>query len=88
MKKATEWWCYLHSEYPLKPHHLKPDPKPEAKQPKPGPKLWDKAIDYNPKYQNGSLHIRKGWAGQSPPPTRSEITHILGINHQNRDFCR
>ncbi|WP_296773758.1 hypothetical protein [Varibaculum sp.] len=69
MKKAAEWWYYLHSEHPLKPHqliqphHLKPGPKPEPKQPKPGPKLWDRAIDYDPKYQDGSLHIRKGWAG-------------------------
>ena len=22
------------------------------------------AIDYNPAYQDGSLHIRKGWAGR------------------------
>ena len=69
MKKAAQWWCYLHSEHPLKPgqliqpHHLKPGPKPGAKQPRPGPKLWDSAIDYDPKYQDGSLHIRKGWAG-------------------------
>ena len=69
MKKAAQWWCYQHSEHPLKPgqliqpHHLKPGPKPEPKQPKPDPKLWDSAIDYNPKYQDGSLHIRKGWAG-------------------------
>ena len=37
MKKAAQWWCYLHSEHPLKPgqliqpHHLKPGPKPEPK---------------------------------------------------------
>ncbi|WP_296773172.1 hypothetical protein, partial [Varibaculum sp.] len=60
---------YLNSENPLKPHqliqthHIKPGHKPEPKQPKPGPKLWDRAIDYDPKYQDGSLHIRKGWAG-------------------------
>ena len=27
-----------------------------------GPASYDTAIDYNPTYQDGSLHIRRSWA--------------------------
>ena len=38
-----------------------PKPQPAANNPI-GPTGYDTAIDHDPAYQDGSLHIRKGWA--------------------------
>ena len=71
MKKAIQWLLNQKSIDPANPikyltnqhKHLdqeklaQPMPHPTA------PPQYDNAIDYNPKYQDGSLHIRKGWTG-------------------------
>lgn len=71
MKTAVEWLLNQKSIDPADPvkyltnqhKHLnqeklvQPMPHPTA------PPQYDNAIDYNPAYQDGSLHIRKGWAG-------------------------
>lgn len=71
MRRAVEWWCYLHSENPLQPHeltqskHLNPQPKPEIKEPKPGPAEWDIGIDLTRTDYHPDISIRKGWADHS-----------------------
>ena len=71
MRRAVEWWCYLHSENPTKPHqlirpeHLKPQPKPPIKEPKPGPVKWDNGVDLIHADYHPDVSIRKGWAGRS-----------------------
>ena len=72
MKTAVEWLLNQKSIDPADPitwltHHRhntsQPKPQPTANNPI-GPTGYDTAIDYNPAYQDGSLHIRKGWAGR------------------------
>lgn len=71
MKTAIEWGLNQKSIDPINPikyltnqrKHLGQE-KPGRTQPNPtAPPQYDNAIDYNPAYQDGSLHIRKGWAG-------------------------
>jgi len=71
MKTAIEWGSNQKSIDPINPikyltnqrKHLDKE-KPGRTQPNPtGPPQYDNAIDYNPAYQDGSLHIRKGRAG-------------------------
>ena len=71
MKQAIQWLINQKSIDPANPikyltnqhKHLgqeklaQPMPHPTA------PPQYDNAIDYNPKYQDESLHIRKGWTG-------------------------
>ena len=74
MKQAIQWLINQKSIDPTNPikhltnqhKHLNQEKlaqtQPNPPDP-PDPPLYDNAIDYNPKYQDGSLHIRKGWAG-------------------------
>ena len=71
MKTAVEWLLNQKSIDPADPitwlakhrHNTsQQQPRPAANDPI-GPAVYDTAIDYNPAYQDGSLHIRKGWAG-------------------------
>ena len=71
MKKAIQWLINQKSTDPANPikyltnQHKHLDQEKLA-QPMPhptNPPQYDNAIDYNPKYQDGSLHIRKGWTG-------------------------
>lgn len=71
MKTAIEWGLNQKSIDPADPitwltHHRhntsQQKPHPTANDPI-GPTGYDTAIDHNPAYQDGSLHIRKGWAG-------------------------
>lgn len=71
MKQAIQWLINQKSTDPANPikyltnQHKHQHPEKLARtQPDPtAPPQYDSAIDYNPKYQDGSLHIRKGWAG-------------------------
>ncbi|MDK7173803.1 hypothetical protein QP426_09105 [Pauljensenia sp. UMB1235] len=72
MKTAVEWLLNQKSIDPADPitwltHHRhntsQQPPHPATNNPI-GPTGYDTAIDYNPAYQDGSLHIRKGWAGR------------------------
>ena len=72
MRTATEWFLNTKSIDPANPTgHLtscytpKPANKPDHQPDQLGPAEYDTAIDYNTAYQDGSLHIRKGWAGHS-----------------------
>lgn len=71
MKQAIQWLLNQKSIDPANPikhlsnQHKHVDHKKisRTKTNLPAPPQYDKAIDYDPKYQDGSLHIRKGWAG-------------------------
>ena len=71
MKKAIQWLINQKSTDPTNPaKHLANQHKHLSQEkltrttPNPTlPPQYHTAIDYNPKYQDGSLHIRKGWAG-------------------------
>ena len=72
MKTAVEWLLNQKSIDPADPitwlakhHHntSQQQPPPAANDPI-GPTSYDTAINYNPAYQDGSLHIRKGWNRQ------------------------
>lgn len=66
MKRAVEWWCYLHSPYPLKPHklvkphHLKPIPPAPTPQADVFPAYYDTGIDLIKHEWHQDLSIRKG----------------------------
>ena len=66
MRRAVEWWCYLHSGNPVTPHllikpeHLNPQAKPQTREPKPGPALWDVGIDLTQTDYHPDISIRKG----------------------------
>ena len=66
MRRAVEWWCYLHSGNPviphllIKPEHLNPQAKPQTREPKPGPALWDVGIDLTQTDYHPDISIRKG----------------------------
>lgn len=71
MKTAVEWLLNQKSIDPTDPitwlakhrHNTSQQkPRPAANDPI-SPPQYDTAINYNPAYQDGSLHIRKGWAG-------------------------
>ena len=71
MKKAIQWLLNQKSIDPANPikyltnQHKHLDQEKLA-QPIPhptNPPQYDNAIDYNPKHQDESLHIRKGWTG-------------------------
>ena len=71
MKTAVEWGLNHKSIDPAIPttwlaknrHNTsQQQPHPATNDPI-GPAIYDNAINYNPAYQDGSLHIRKGWAG-------------------------
>ena len=70
MKTGVEWLLNQNSIDPADPlawlnghrHDTNgPKPKPSALE-HIGPASYDTAIDYDTAYQDGSLHIRKGWA--------------------------
>ena len=71
MEKAIQWVVNQKSKDPADPakylvnkHKHLDQEKSVRTQPSPtAPPQYDNAIDYDPKYQDGSLHIRKGWAG-------------------------
>lgn len=71
MKTAVEWLLNQKSIDPADPitwlthhrHNTSQQPPHPATNDPIGPTGCDTAIDYNPAYQDGSLHIRKGWAG-------------------------
>ncbi|NMX02309.1 hypothetical protein HHJ75_11665 [Mobiluncus mulieris] len=66
MRRAVQWWCYQHSENPviphllIKPEHLNPQAKPQTREPKPGPALWDTGIDLTQTDYHPDISIRKG----------------------------
>ena len=72
MKTAVEWLLNQKSIDPADPitwlthhrHNTSQQPPHPATTDPIGPTGYDTAIDYNPAYQDGSLHIRKGWAGR------------------------
>ena len=72
MKTAIEWGLNQKSIDPADPitwltkhHHNTSQQQPHPATNAPiGPALYDTAINYNPAYQDGSLHIRKGWNRQ------------------------
>ncbi|WP_162272386.1 hypothetical protein [Schaalia radingae] len=69
----------------LTSHYQPPSHKPlTTRADNPGtPARYDTTIDYNTNYQNGSLHIKKGWAGHSTPrDTPTPYTHF-GHSPQN-----
>ena len=71
MKKAIQWLINQKSIDPTDPvkylttqhKHLDQEKLSHTQPNLPAPPEYDTAIDYNPAYQDGSLHIRKGWAG-------------------------
>lgn len=71
MKKAIQWLINQKSTDPTNPakylttqhKHLDKEKLSQTQPNPPAPPQYDTAIDYNPAYQDGSLHIRKGWAG-------------------------
>ncbi len=68
MKTAIEWGLNQKSIDPADPitwltkhhHNTSQQQPPPATNAPIGPALYDTAINYNPAYQDGSLHIRKG----------------------------
>lgn len=69
MRTAIEWLLNQKSIDPNHPvsyltSHYQPPRKPARKHIEEPitPSRYDTAIDYNTRYQHGSLHIRKGWA--------------------------
>jgi len=72
MKTAVEWLLNQKSIDPADPitwlakhHHNTSQQQPRSAANDPiRPPQYDTAINYNPAYQDGSLHIRKGWNRQ------------------------
>ncbi len=72
MKTAVKWLLNQKSIDPADPvawltthRHNTDQAKPKPSSPGPaGPADYDTAIDYDTSFQDGSLHIRKGWAGR------------------------
>ena len=85
MRTAVQWFLNNKSIHPHQPvryltsHYQPPAHKPlTTRADNPGtPARYDTTIDYNTNYQDGSLHIKKGWAGhQTPRDTPTPYTHF------------
>lgn len=70
MKKATEWWCYQHSEHPPQTRPTNPAPPPKTRsqtrsqKTKTRPETMGQRHRLQPQIpRRESLHIRKGWVG-------------------------
>ena len=91
MRTAVQWFLNNKSIHPHQPvryltsHYQPPAHKPlTTRADNPGtPARYDTTIDYDTNYQDGSLHIKKGWAGHSTPrDTPTPYTHF-GHSPQN-----